>query len=592
MKVFFSAWITVFVILLSMLSCSEKGDNNPAGPGDETYTISGNVIDVNEGDGMADVSINITGTTIQETIITDKYGEFSLSNLSRGSYTITPINEEYKFGPKEINISVENDDYDVEEFLAVKMDEDQYTIAGNIVDIAGRDGKPVFVYLHVVNSKRDSVLTFTNKGYYGAKYYQGGKIVWPFIKGETYQIIPGDNDNDYIFSPDTCYVTVYENVTICNFSAENIAPPVYTITGRVTDFEGTGLSEINVLLIWLKNDFTYLETYQTDENGHYEFTGLEDGTYSLKLYSNDYVFVQDTTDVTIEGNDVTVQDIQALNDYTYYSVSGKVVDSHGTGLPDVPISVYKAGMYINYYEQEITTGSDGVFMCEVSVKREVVENTYIFIPTKIGYLFTPDTTYVTLSWVEMKGNLDDVVLPDFTVDDYSVFTASDYFPLSIGSTWTYTRTENDKKPYDHSVNVTGTVSHDGQIYHRLSEPGPWNFTDFRIEDNSVYAFSDNDDVLFLKFGVVPGTRWDSGVIAGTYTRKGAFIGTETVETPTGIFENCVHIEIKVVYGETSFDSYDLWYALGVGLVKSVKIVENYGRRLEYVVDELKEYEMP
>ncbi len=100
------------------------------------------------------------------------------------------------------------------------------------------------------------------------------------------------------------------------------------------------------------------------------------------------------------------------------------------------------------------------------------------------------------------------------------------------------------------------------------------------------------NVLKSFFGTPILTVWEKRSIYGTYTRTGTFLGTDTVETSAGTFENCVHFESKVMYGETSYDSYDLWYVSGVGLVKSVKIVENYGRRLEYVVDELKECQLP
>ena len=164
--------------------------------------------------------------------------------------------------------------------------------------------------------------------------------------------------------------------------------------------------------------------------------------------------------------------------------------------------------------------------------------------------------------------------------------------MKPGSSWTYERSIDSSEPYDYTVTITGTTNHDGTIFRQISESGPWEFTDFRIENNNVSTYFDGMQLVFLDFSGESGKEWEMGVIAGTYTRKVTFIGIETVDTPAGTFESCAHFETKVAYGETSYDSYDLWYAPGVGLVRSVKIVENYGRRLEYVVDELKEYEMP
>jgi len=334
----------------------------------------------------------------------------------------------------------------------------------------------------------------------------------------------------------------------------------------------------------------------------YSFNGLKDGTYVLKFKYNvgdsqTYQLDPIILTVTVDGDNVVVPDVVATVKgeltLTQYTLSGHVVDEHGNGIPDTDIAMY--AVKSDYHYDTISTDINGVYTQEVQVGKKgstMESETFVLTPYKDGFTFSPANSTIILYRQENVEHGGEINAPDFIGKDHTGLNASDYFPLSIGRTWTYTRTENENEPYDLTVNETGTVNNDGQMYHHLSDPGPWNFTDFRIEDNSVYAFSDDEDVLFLKFGVVPRTQWESGVIAGTYTRKGTFLGTETVDTPAGIFENCAHFETKVVYGETSYDSYNLWYAYGVGLIKSVKIVENYGRRLEYVVDELKEYEMP
>ena len=67
---------------------------------------------------------------------------------------------------------------------------------------------------------------------------------------------------------------------------------------------------------------------------------------------------------------------------------------------------------------------------------------------------------------------------------------------------------------------------------------------------------------------------------------------ETVETPAGTFENCAHFESKITYGSDTWDSYELWYASDVGLVKSVKIIMDNGEKIEHVTDVLKSYFSP
>jgi len=356
----------------------------------------------------------------------------------------------------------------------------------------------------------------------------------------------------------------------------------------VTDIFGKG---IRINIIWYKDDYFYTMLVP-DSNGRFSIQNIIPGTYKIEFESAFYDLDTKSTIVSITNKDITIPHITGRYiGPTRYEIYGKVVDDENNGITGVSVNI------CNEHNINITELSDldGIYNFKRKFFTEIDEKTdnqsFSIKPHKNGFTFEPDSTIVILTWNEGIRE-DKITIPDFIGHDHTVLNASDYFPLSTGTTWTYKRTEQDKEPYDHSLKVAETVSHAGKIFHQFSEAGPWKFTDFRIENNSVYAFSDDEDVLFLKFGVVPGTQWESGVIAGTYTRIGTFMGTETVETPAGTFENCAHFESKVAYGETSYDSYDLWYATGVGLVRSVKVVENYGRRLEYVVDELKEYEIP
>ncbi|MBN1293348.1 MAG: carboxypeptidase regulatory-like domain-containing protein, partial [Candidatus Latescibacteria bacterium] len=476
-------------LLVLIFSCSDNGDNNPTGLGNGKYSLTGKIVNIETGYVLSDVSITITAGKAHETITTDNNGEFILNNCSAGSYRITPDKEGYEFGPREQTVTVSDGDCVAGEFLAVRMTEDQHTIAGSITDT---EGKPVSLCLYIVDSKGDSVLTCTNnKGYYGRLTKE--LIDFNITEGETYTIIPGKQQ--YIFTPDTCYVTIRDKVNIGNFSSEYLGSPVQKISGRVIDYTGKGLYGIYIWLSWEKNDITHLSQYYTDKDGMYQISGLENGTYHLEFESYDYTFVRDTVDIIIEDDDVTIQDIQAWNNYTYYTVYGKVIDPGGTGLPNISIDIFKVGFFTTYFEQDIRTDSDGTFVCEMSVNRNAAETIYRFIPHKNGYSFNPDSTDVTLSWLELKDFGEDVTLPDFTGYDFASYSASDYFPLKVGLTWTYTRTEDDNEPYDFSVNVTGTVNNDGQTYNRFSEPGSWNFTDYRIENNNVYALSGDEEVL-------------------------------------------------------------------------------------------------
>ena len=115
-------------------------------------------------------------------------------------------------------------------------------------------------------------------------------------------------------------------------------------------------------------------------------------------------------------------------------------------------------------------------------------------------------------------------------------------------------------------------------------------TDFRIDENDVFTYYDDNEMLFLRFGMAPGTEWECGLEAGVYPRKGTYLGIESVDTPAGVFENCAHFEMKITYSDDMYDSCDLWYASGVGLVKSIKIAVENGEVFNQITDELKSYD--
>ena len=81
-----------------------------------------------------------------------------------------------------------------------------------------------------------------------------------------------------------------------------------------------------------------------------------------------------------------------------------------------------------------------------------------------------------------------------------------------------------------------------------------------------------------------GKTW-RGLLSGT------FIDIESVTVPAGMFENCLHFELKLPLGETSYEATGLWFAPNAGLVKAEKATVSMGEVLETITDELKEYDI-
>ncbi len=102
---------------------------------------------------------------------------------------------------------------------------------------------------------------------------------------------------------------------------------------------------------------------------------------------------------------------------------------------------------------------------------------------------------------------------------------------------------------------------------------PAFFSTYRIESDKVYALTEEgEEVIYLKFGIPDKTEWLIGFIRAHLQHIGTYLGVETVDVPAGTFTDCLHFKTLVRYGESSYESIDMWFARDIGLVKAVKIL--------------------
>jgi hypothetical protein len=210
-------------------------------------------------------------------------------------------------------------------------------------------------------------------------------------------------------------------------------------------------------------------------------------------------------------------------------------------------------------------------------------------PFKSGYLFIPDSLNKVLSRIDDCPDGGGVVLPDIRGIDCATFSASDYFPLRSGASWTYARTGGAPSPggEEYTISIADNTFTYGQIYFHAAPSGPAGFADLRIMGESVLALQNAGESEILRFGVPPGTQWKAGTVSGVYPRTGVFLGVDTVTTPAGTFPGCLKYEIRTTYGGSSYESCTLWLARGTGMVKSVRTLVNFNEPRETITDLLK-----
>ena len=588
-KILSFAVLTFFIIFTIILSCDK--DNNIIDPGEDTYTISGKVVNTG-GTGSRNITITIIGTGVEESTITDSLGTYSFDGLLTGEYTITPLRERLIF-PTSTEVSITDSNVEVDNFylsFLSKENSDESVIVGKILD---SDTNPISeVVVKVITQPFDPKRGgsgYTNRyGFYLASGSRDSRI----IRNESYMVVPNKNWYNYTFSPDTSYVTPTEMFTEVNFTATYHGEPLHSISGRIVDTDGNGVYSN---FIYIHNEENILETYfpstriSTDIDGFYRFSELKDGKYIFRWVISSGIGAAQVTiieTVILDGEDVIMPD--QVNIYigsTKYVFSGKVLDSEGNGIPGVKVSFPMIGDMVTDAEGFYTTG-DKNFQYRV----DTFDSKKIFIiPSKSGFSFIPDTTYVTYEW--QKGvEFAELVVPDIIGFDWGIYTAEDYFPLNPGSAWTYMRTVDNGEPYDHNVSVIGTETQNGTTYSQMSTDFPGDFNTYRIEDNNVYALSDGEEKLFLKFGLPSGTEWIIDYIR-VYTCKTTFLGAETIEVTAGTFTDCLHFEAIITYGATSYESLNMWFARDIGLARAVKVIVSYDRLVETITDELKEYDV-
>ena len=124
----------------------------------------------------------------------------------------------------------------------------------------------------------------------------------------------------------------------------------------------------------------------TGENGKFSFTGLPNGTYTLKESIDGYDFEPSSPSFTIKDGNLSglifkmVADSSGNLDILYPKISGTVRDSSGNVIQNVNLKILGA------YVSELKTQFDSYGKYAFTVK---YSGTYGVIPEKEGYDFTP-----------------------------------------------------------------------------------------------------------------------------------------------------------------------------------------------------------
>ena len=154
------------------------------------------------------------------------------------------------------------------------------------------------------------------------------------------------------------------------------------ISGSVTDEDETPLEDVTVEL-FDDEDEPIAET-TTDEDGEYELTEIETGTYEIEATKEDYE--TETAEVTVEADSTTEQSFELVADEQDQdeeededetgTITGDVVDEDAAALEDVTIELFDGAEDEGEDEliAETTTDEDGAYeLTEIEVGTYEIE---------------------------------------------------------------------------------------------------------------------------------------------------------------------------------------------------------------------------
>jgi hypothetical protein len=316
-----------------------------------TYSISGSV------SGGAGASIQLTGPNGSSSTNADASGNYALTGIPDGTYTVTPTLSGSTFTPASRSVTVNGADVPGVNFVGTVTPPATYSVSGNVS----------------VTGAGVSVVLSGSNGNLSATTDASGNFIFSGVQNGTYTVTPSSTGKT--FSPVNRSIAVNgANVTGVNFVGTVTPPATYSISGNVS-VTGAGVT------VQLSGG-TSLSTV-TDASGNYSFSGVQNGTYTVTPSSSGKTFSPTSRSVTVNGANVT--GINFAGTVTTYSISGTVSLS-ASALSGVTVTLSGAS------GASTTTDTSGAY-----VFSGLANGTYVVTPSRAGYTFNPVNVTVVVN---------------------------------------------------------------------------------------------------------------------------------------------------------------------------------------------------
>jgi len=239
-----------------------------------TYSISGTV----SGAIAAGVTVNLTGVS-SATVTTDASGNYSFSNLSNGSYTVTPSHAGYVFTPANQSVTVSNGSVPAQNFMSTAVP--TFSISGTV--------SGAVVSGVTINLVGASTAATTTDG--------SGNFSFIGLSAGNYTLTP--SKAGYIFTPASQgEIVTSTNITGVAFSAA--VAPTWSISGSITPASLSSGATVTL-------SGAASATTTADSSGNYAFNSLQSGSYQVTPTKSGVAFTPASQTLSLSvGNASTV----------------------------------------------------------------------------------------------------------------------------------------------------------------------------------------------------------------------------------------------------------------------------------------------
>ncbi len=348
--------------------------------------ITGSVKGIND-DGLAGAEVNLSGENGGGSAITDDGGNYTLSGLIGGTYTLNVALDQHSDSVI-TNYTIRDGESKVVNFVLYSLDG---KISGTVKDAdANLIGSATVTLTNTVTSEQKTTLSTTD-----------GTYEFAGIEFGTYEL--GAIKSGYIessqFTATITQATPEVTVSINDLVAKNSS-----ITGIVKDDSGLLIAEADISIYSDAGSGGAV----SDNQGSFEVTSLAPGTYQLIAQKQGYATVDTTFDVE------SMVALELVLNKNRSSVNGKVADQNGSSV-GFQVQVNLVAANNNFYSA--TTDVNGNFEIdgvsddtEYQLYSVIFREGYVNDTASVSIPFNTESVTqnlaVTLNLSKISGNTD------------------------------------------------------------------------------------------------------------------------------------------------------------------------------------------